>query len=1790
MKLFIHSLFVLIVSHLYVAPMHGQDLLQSGFTVESGMLSSVEKNGEQPSEVLAEVFTASLFTYEDTIKLYWEVYQQCWNGSNLRIELWRDGVKIYERDYSPVAWGWGWWQRLTFYEGPGKIHNYVLKRWSTAWLCTAYHEFPATGGTDNIRKPTGLTVTNSGSDKYLNMSWNNATSLATYNYDIFRNSEYKGTTANTSYTVNTNPADSATWGVAVNTNWGQSARTVVVGKTLPFIKPNNLSASVDTTVGYVRLNWECNSDYATHFQIFRDDSLRATVPVSQKNYHDYTDGPSGDLYFRYKVRSYNNSWLRSSDYSDTVNGRPAFLRASDGSETGAINVSWTTFPSTIGGTAWTDILLLRDNSQILHFDPGHWVGGTYDVAVVPGILHAYTLNILNGNNLLLSLTDYGFTKANGSISGLVTTPGGSGVKNVEMRAYNSSGSMNEALTLDGYGDYMTAPELDLHSNTVTLEGWINPTGSQNEYTGLLYSRDGNTTAGLHIMNTGELRYNWNNDPSTYYWSSGLIVPESVWSFVALVVEADSATIYLNDTSSVNLTAHGPEEFDGMFNVGRDPYDSSRYFKGSIDEVRIWNVARSGELLQRDRNRILLGSDPGLVAYWRFNQDVSGVAGDYTIEGNHHGTLFGDASGTSDGPSVWHFGNTLSDGSYTVSRIKWEEGTDFTLRPFKEGHGFKGSTFTADSLVLPFTESVHTHVGKNFIDTTAIGITGSVFLASDPPCPAQGVKILLDSTYTGESTDSAGEYSISVPEAGTYTLSVEYPGHGFIPADTQINVQDPVSDLDFLDTTKSILTGLVRGGCDNVLGVADIRIRSGNLGCIDTIIQTDSNGLYGITLPAQEYFVNLEYIGHPDSISILNYFSVDTIDISQGDSIHSYIYHPSPVIQISGLPPIGCGSYEVPILKQEVAYSMKIDLIEQHDGLECPVDSGSVTIADFVGYTNPESTIALESGTAYYQLIPGYPNITGGGVHPHQKMLVVKADVGRYTIYDTVWILVRGQKPREFQFSTVSPEIPLMILRDPPGDQSYSYISSTTSSSVNIGFSFESEVGVGIFSNFKVGGGADVPGLGSTGGWIGGEAEASVGVRSTIDGTQEIKISATEMLKTSDSDVITGSEGDVYMGAALNILYARTDILDYDTAACTVIRDTGIVWNGDGFKTTYLYTESYIINSVIPGLQLLATILNNSGEPVKMDSAEVLLNQIAVWQQVIDFNDSIKVHATPLPAFPDNVSFSAGTSLLEEATVASATTLSIGLNLFIDASVALSIGAKAGDFNEAEGGVKIFVKLDVGVSESTTYELSNTIGFELADDDEDPPGDAFWVSIKGDPVYGTPVFGLISGQSSCPWEHPTLPREGVGMTMNTFVMNDVPPEVPAQFDLYLYNLSQSDETRTYLLSLIQSSNPDGAIISVGGAVLGDDELQFSLPPDVDSAQRATLRVAREAGSVYDYDNLQLHLYSPCDEQIDTTVTFGVHFIKPCSDVSIAQPVMNWIINQGRDSEMVVVVRDYDALNVNMQELKFEYRLQGTGGWTELFSYPRSLLPADSIYYLWDMSALPEGAYDLRASTHCTLGTYFTQIHAGMFDCTAPTPFGSPQPADGSFDVGDEISIEFNENIICLSSNDSNVTMYNVTAGVGVDINIECNGGKVIITPTDMNDLGLGDSILITINSISDLYGNGTSGSMSWGFIVNVVSGVSEGSQAGIPEDYILFQNYPNPFNPEVKIRFGLPKATTVSLTIFDINGRVVMTILNDHLTAGYHEYQFEARDLSSGIYFYRLRTPEYQEIKKMVLMK
>jgi len=89
---------------------------------------------------------------------------------------------------------------------------------------------------------------------------------------------------------------------------------------------------------------------------------------------------------------------------------------------------------------------------------------------------------------------------------------------------------------------------------------------------------------------------------------------------------------------------------------------------------------------------------------------------------------------------------------------------------------------------------------------------------------------------------------------------------------------------------------------------------------------------------------------------------------------------------------------------------------------------------------------------------------------------------------------------------------------------------------------------------------------------------------------------------------------------------------------------------------------------------------------------------------------------------------------------------------------------------------------------------------------------------------------------------------------------------------------------------------------------------------------------------------------------------------------------------------------------------------------------------------------------------------------------------------------------------------------------------------------------------------------------------------------IPDKFSLSQNYPNPFNPSTKIKFALPDQQNVKLIVYDAIGKEVKSVNMGQLAAGIYEYYFNASDLTSGIYFYRIETGKYSDTKKMILIK
>jgi autotransporter-associated beta strand protein len=137
---------------------------------------------------------------------------------------------------------------------------------------------------------------------------------------------------------------------------------------------------------------------------------------------------------------------------------------------------------------------------------------------------------------------------------------------------------------------------------VTISAWVYRTASESNWAGIVFDRNSSSGAsGLNFGAANELRYNWNNASATWNWNSGMTVPASQWTFVALVVTASNATMYMQPLggalqSATNAVANSASNFDSTSYIGQDTLGGNRFFSGTLDDVRIYKTSLSASAI------------------------------------------------------------------------------------------------------------------------------------------------------------------------------------------------------------------------------------------------------------------------------------------------------------------------------------------------------------------------------------------------------------------------------------------------------------------------------------------------------------------------------------------------------------------------------------------------------------------------------------------------------------------------------------------------------------------------------------------------------------------------------------------------------------------------------------------------------------------------------------------------------------------------------------------------------------------------------------------------------------------------------------------------------------------------------------------------------------------------------------------------------------------------------------------------------------------------------------------
>lgn len=1401
------------------------------------------------------------------------------------------------------------------------------------------------------------------------------------------------------------------------------------------------------------------------------------------------DNPTLDQEFGRDMQIYNETIFATLNIrSEISNGgimmvgvkKPEIISVSNGHSKSYTKINWDNFSEIQDG-----FIIYRDGEEIATTSGN--ARSFFDYEGIPGKTHTYSVTAYDPESTLQSRpsTGTGYRQPSGLVEGKVQTPLGAGVRDVNVTLTPVEPGIHRAVYFDSAANTISIPEFrDFPDSAFTVSFWTRPASADNNGTLFDYTSSSDDDA-LSLKNPENLEL-WINGRSL---STGLQLTSSRWQHVSVTWRNSDGRLHvlLDGVRSFESKFMAGERFEsgGDLFLGQDfvadslEFLDENQFKGWIDEVGIWNTALTDSSIAAERFKKRTGNEDHLVSYYGFDDPArlgQNLLADMVWRSPNHGNVTVPLFETDPGNVMvmQRQAGTDAGGKFSFKNVYYDAGREFELTPSKPNHGF-----APGSSVLRLDQDNSQDKSVTFDDTTSFTVGGRVYYSSSD-CNLGGAEILLNGKPTGVVTKSDGTYQITVEEAGTYQLSVSYAdtavSHRFRPSALNLEVSDNLFNVDFADITTSRLHGRVGAACNTSLGKATLQVTSlGNpSGCFTQMIETDDDGYYSVDLPSQAYRIEVVDLV-PANPAILQTYDIVNTDLTFQDTLLNFVYRDPLTIRINGLPPVCIGAdepFRVPVVRQFEQYFLTIEVIESYNGDSCLVDTGMVTIYDAVGdRENDPLELNVSNGQAYYILSPGKPNILDGGDHPFQKLFQVVADIDGDVISKEQFMLVAGHRPRSETFVTKTPEIPLLILRDPPGDQSYAYFEKDSSFNSNFTMSHEIGGGAGVYTDIKIGAGIPVP---FTGIVIGArthiEGKIIAGKNNNNGTTISTTFSNTERFSTSDSDNITGSKGDVFMGASFNMIYALTDVIDFDEETCSVVRDTQLVWGSEEINTSYIYTGNHIRNTLLPQLRQLRTLASP-------DSAVLLSTYIDVWEQVLEDNERMKRNARQ----ERNLSFSSGATREYSKTTTKDSSISIDFTVFVDSEVKVGVGIGDGEFSDIEIGAAAQFRWSKTEIRDTTFTTSTRVGYLLGDDD---PGDFFSVDVKTDPVYKTPVFDLVSGRSSCPFEPGTQPRDGVQLTMDSYVRNNVPQGEKAAFTLFLGNTSQSDETRDYALSVVQSSNLDGAIISVGGVVI-EDALHYTIPAG--EQFNATLAVAR-GPLAWDYENLKVRLYAPCDPSISDTVTFSVHYDSPCSNVNIFLPANNWLANINNNDTLQVVLNDYDSSDPDLEMIKFEYRPLGEA-WKTAFTINKNELPDDFVSYPWDISRIPNGEYELRAAARCgAQGVSYSAIVPGAIDRSALVVFGQPQPSDGILNIGEDIKVAFTEELDCdaLSENAATLTDENDQE---IPVRLTCSGNELIIILEQDPATLEGRLITVTVSSVQDISGNILREPYSWEFVIN-----------------------------------------------------------------------------------------------------
>lgn len=530
-------------------------------------------------------------------------------------------------------------------------------------------------------------------------------------------------------------------------------------------------------------------------------------------------------------------------------------------------------------------------------------------------------------------------------------------------------------------------------------------------------------------------------------------------------------------------------------------------------------------------------------------------------------------------------------------------------------------------------------------------------------------------------------------------------------------------------------------------------------------------------------------------------------------------------------------------------------------------------------------------------------------------------------------------------TTTQPQLPYFILHAPPGDGSTAEFQESKTVCREIAQSAATDNSNSGYVDVKVGV------AGSAGFIVTTNFEFSVTVGFSAGGG-EMNINTqgnqTCMTVTEGFQTPPGGE-DVFVGYGIDFAYGVYNQVAIDPNTCSSItKPYGLAYVPTGQPRQFYYTTSEILDQI----SVLQSLANN--DTLSARERNDAQNQIDVWTKVLALNDAninnpnnVQIGAVSYGTVPSS----------QESSITVTETASIEYEQYVDYSASLDVVVEVAG-SGVSGGYEYRGSQRYGKIENQSQELTKIVRYTLSDDDQ---GDFFNVDVFRDPMFGSPVFRTAAGsKSSCPYQtgyqrdQPKLKHDGT--TDNHITLPGNPAGSSATFKIDLCN--ESNEARTYNLKLNAQSNLNGAVVSAAGVPLNGNDLGQSFTVPANGCVEDLIVEVKQlsANSPLAYPNLELFLYAPCEESIQTSVLASVYFGNATSSDEAQGAIAGLAVSPNPASDAIYL--NFEMTEAAPVQLEM-WDLQGRAVKTESLR----TLPAGHHRQLLETGDLPNGIYML-----------------------------------------------------------------------------------------------------------------------------------------------------------------------------------------------------------------------------------